>query len=439
MRLSMTALPAGAASAPTRPRTGRLAAASLVGTTLEWYDFTVYNTLAALIFNRLFFPSVDPVAGAVLAFSTYAVGYLSRPLGGLVFGGLGDRHGRRAVLVATLVVMGVTSAAIGLLPAYDTLGVASPILLVALRFVQGMALGGEWAGAVLLAMEGGPPDRRGLFASFAQVGPSAGTLIATGALALSTASLSDAAFLAWGWRLPLLGSLLLVGVGLWIRRGVAEAPAVEAPGETRRTAEAPVGAVMRGHWRSLLIAGGARVGADVHYGLTVVFTLTYVTGVLHLPRTLALAGLLVGAGANACCIPLAGALSDRFGRRPIYAAGVAGAAAWAFGLFALLDTSRPGLVVLAIVVGLVLHAIMYGPQAAFVAERFPTAVRATGASLAYTFAGIVGGGFAPLIIAALYERFRTTTPISLYELAALAVTAVSLALARETAGRPLPD
>ncbi len=415
----------------------RLAGASSVGTTLEWYDFTVYNTLAALVFGRLFFPSADPLAGAALAFSTYAVGYLSRPLGGIVFGRLGDHKGRRAVLVVTLVAMGLTTAGIGFLPTYDAVGIASPILLVTLRFVQGIALGGEWAGAVLLAMESGRPDRRGLNASWTQIGPSAGTLLATGTIALITACLSDDAFLAWGWRLPFAGSLILVGFGVWIRRGVTESPLFEGLAEKHRTVEAPVGTVLRRHWRQLLIAGGSRVGADVHYGLLVVFTLTYVTTILHLPRTLALEALLVGAAANAVTIPLAGLLSDRFGRRPVYGLGVLGAAVWAFGLFALIDTTVPALVVLAVTIGLILHAVMYGPQAAFITEQFPTAVRATGASLAYTVAGIVGGGFAPLIFVSLYARYGATLPVSLYVLGALAVTSVALIVARETAKRPL--
>jgi MFS family permease len=203
----------------------RLAGASMIGTTLEWYDFTVYNTMAALIFNKLFFPSFDPVAGAILSFSTYAVGYLSRPFGGVIFGRLGDTLGRRVVLVITLIIMGLTTAGMGLLPTYAAVGVASPILLVALRFIQGVALGGEWAGAVLLAME---QDKRGLNASWTQIGPSAGTLIATGVITLITTLLSDADFTGWGWRLPFVGSLLLVGVGLWIRTGVEETPAFKA-------------------------------------------------------------------------------------------------------------------------------------------------------------------------------------------------------------------
>ena len=429
---------AAAASRPTA-RMGRLAGASMVGTTLEWYDFTVYNTMAALIFNRLFFPSFDPLAGVILAFSTYAVGYLSRPFGGVIFGRLGDKLGRRVVLVVTLVIMGLCTAGMGLLPTYATAGVLSPILLVTLRFIQGVALGGEWAGAVLLAMEHGSQSRRGLNASWTQVGPSAGTLIATGVITLVTTFAPDASFTGWAWRLPFLLSLVLVGFGLWLRRGVDETPMFLALEAKHEKAEAPVGNVLRHHWRSLLVAGGSRIGADVHYGMMVVFTLTYVTVILHLSRTLALTAVLVGAAFNAVTILLAGALSDRWGRRPVYALGTLGAAVFAFAYYPAMDTRVPAVIVASATVGLVLHAVMYGPQAAFITEQFSTPVRYTGSSLAYTFAGVVGGGFAPLIIVSLFSATRTTTAISLYVEGALAITAACLLVARETAHHPLRE
>ncbi len=420
-------------------RMGRLAAASMIGTTLEWYDFTVYNTMAALIFNRLFFPSFDPLAGVILAFSTYAVGYLSRPFGGVIFGRLGDKLGRRVVLVVTLVIMGFCTAGMGMLPTYAAVGVLSPILLVTLRFVQGVALGGEWAGAVLLAMEHGSQSRRGLNASWTQVGPSAGTLIATGVITVVTTLTTDATFTGWAWRLPFLMSLVLVGFGLWLRSGVDETPMFLELEAKHEKVEAPVGDVLRHHWRSLLISGGSRVGADVHYGMMVVFTLTYVTVILHMSRTLALTAVLVGAAFNAVTILLAGALSDRWGRRPVYALGTLGAAIFAFAYYPAMDTKVPAIIIASATIGLILHAIMYGPQAAFITEQFATPVRYTGASLAYTFAGVVGGGFAPLIIVSLFSAYHSTTPISLYVEAALAVTAVCLLVAKETANRPLKE
>jgi MFS family permease len=416
---------------------GRLATASSVGTILEWYDFTVYNTLAALIFNRLFFPSFDPLSGTILAFSTYAVGYVSRPLGGVLFGHLGDKRGRRVVLVITLMLMGVTTGLMGLLPTYATAGIASPILLVMLRFVQGVALGGEWAGAVLISVEHGAQHQRGRNASWTQVGPSVGTLLATGGIALITYLVSPDEFLLWGWRIPFLASVVLVGFGLWIRRGVAETPMFTELEERGTKAQTPIGDVLRHYWRRLLIAAGVRVGSDVLYALVVVFTLTYVTTVLSLSGTLALTAIIVGSACNAVSVLFFGALSDRVGRRPVYAAGALLGMLWAFVFFVLLDSRRPALIVIAVVIGLVIHGAMYGPQAAFVTEQFPTRVRYAGSSLAYTLAGIAGGGFAPLIIASLFRVYGTSTEVSLYVVAALCVTGVALLMARETATSPL--
>lgn len=418
---------------------GRLATASSVGTILEWYDFTVYNTLAALIFNRLFFPSFDPLSGTILALSTYAVGYVSRPLGGVLFGHLGDKRGRRVVLVITLVLMGVTTGLMGLLPTYATAGIASPILLVMLRFVQGVALGGEWAGAVLISVEHGAQHQRGRNASWTQVGPSVGTLLATGGIGLITYLVSPDEFLLWGWRIPFLASVVLVGFGLWIRRGVAETPMFTELEKRGTKAQTPIGDVLRHYWRRLLIAAGVRVGSDVLYALVVVFTLTYVTTVLSLSGTLALTAIIVGSACNAVSVLFFGALSDRVGRRPVYAAGALLGMLWAFVFFVLLDSRRPALIVSAVVIGLVIHGAMYGPQAAFVTEQFPTRVRYAGSSLAYTLAGIAGGGFAPLIIASLFRVYGTSTEVSLYVVAALCVTGVALLMARETATSPLEE
>jgi MFS family permease len=418
---------------------GRLATASSVGTILEWYDFTVYNTLAALIFNQLFFPSFDPLSGTILAFSTYAVGYVSRPLGGVLFGHLGDKRGRRVVLVITLMLMGVTTGLMGLLPTYATAGIASPILLVMLRFVQGVALGGEWAGAVLISVEHGAQHQRGRNASWTQVGPSVGTLLATGGIALITYLVSPDEFLLWAWRIPFLASVVLVGFGLWIRRGVAETPMFTELEERGTKAQTPIGDVLRHYWRRLLIAAGVRVGSDVLYALVVVFALTYVTTVLSLSGTLALTAIIIGSACNAVSVLFFGALSDRVGRRPVYAAGALLGMLWAFVFFVLLDSRRPALIVIAVVIGLVIHGAMYGPQAAFVTEQFPTRVRYAGSSLAYTLAGIAGGGFAPLIIASLFRVYGTSTQVSLYVVAALCVTGVALLMARETATSPLEE
>ncbi|PXW15620.1 MFS transporter [Pantoea sp. JKS000250] len=419
----------------TKSKTGRLAAASSIGTALEWYDFTVYNIMAALVFNHVFFPSFDPLVGTILAFSTYAMGYISRPLGGFVFGHLGDVAGRKAVLIITLVIMGVTTALMGLLPGYAVWGIWSPVLLVALRFVQGIALGGEWAGAVLLSMEHGDANKRGRNASFAQVGPSCGTLIGTGFITLVTVMMSADQFQAWGWRIPFLLSLVLVIFGLWLRRGVEETPTFVAMQEQEKTTHTPLKEVFVNYPKQLFIAGGSRIGSDVLYALVVVFTLTYVTTVLQLPRPLALMATMLGAIVNAITVPMFGALSDKWGRRPIYITGALLAVVWSFLFFVLLDSSHPVLIVLAVIGGLLIHAMMYGPQAAFVTEQFPGHVRYAGSSLAYTLAGIVGGGFAPLIITTLFKETGSTLWVSLYVSFALAITLFALWKAKETAHR----
>jgi MFS family permease len=420
-----------------RPSIIRLAAASSVGTTLEWYDFTVYNVMAALVFNVVFFPSFDPLAGTLLAFSTYAVGYFSRPLGGLVFGHLGDRLGRRFVLVATLVLMGAATGLIGLLPGYQRWGVWSPALLVTLRFAQGAAIGGEWAGAVLLSLEHGDRHQRGRNGSFAQMGPACGTILGTGVVAALTLALTATTFESWGWRIPFWSSVVLVAFGLWLRRGVEETPVFVELESRHATAKAPIKEVFGQHLRPLLTAIGARVGPDVIYALLVVFSLTYVTTVLHLSRPLALTVTMIGAACHAVAVPWFGTLSDRIGRRPVYAAGAAASIVWAFAYFGLMDTGQPLLIALAVAGGLTLHAMMYGPQAAFITEQFPSRVRYAGASLAYTLTGVVAGGFAPLIFAALYRAYGSTIRVSLYVTAALAVTLIVLWHAKETAEAPL--
>lgn len=416
-----------------RPAAGRLATASIVGTTLEYYDFAVYNMLAALVFNKLFFPSFDPLSGTLLAFSTFAVGYLSRPVGGVIFGHLGDRYGRRFVLVATLLLMGVTTGLMGLLPTYTTAGIASPIMLVVLRFIQGAALGGEWAGAVLLSVEHGDPRRRGRNASWAQMGPSLGTLLATGSIALITLLLSPDDFVAWGWRVPFFASVVLVAFGLWIRVGVDETPLFKQIEQQHSKAQAPISEVVRAHWRSLLVGGGVRIGPDVLYSLSVAFSLSYLTTILGLSRTLALTALSLGGVVNAFTIPLFGGLSDRWGRRVVYGAGAVLGLIWMFAFFPLLETREPALIVIAIVVALTVHAMMYGPQAAFIAEQFPTRVRYAGASLAYTLAGIVGGGIAPMLSTALLQSFGTPLAVSSYAALALLITCIILLVVRERA------
>ena len=408
----------------------RLALASITGTALEYYDFAVYNTLAALVFNQLFFAPFDALSGTMLAYVTFAVGYVSRLPGGILFGYLGDRYGRRFVLVVTLMVMGTATVLIGLLPTYAQIGALAPILLVTLRFLQGMALGGEWAGAVLLTVEHGDKSSRGRNASYAQMGPPIGVLLATGVIALTTWLIEPQELLAWGWRLPLLVSVVLVAFGLWLRVGVSETPQFRAAQRSGTQSRAPVGEVVRAHWRGLLVAGGSRIGPDVMFSLVAIFSLTYITTVLGLSRTLATAAVSLGAGLNALMILYSGRLSDRFGVRRVYGIGVLAALLWVPALFPLLDSKATWAIFVAIVSGLGIHAIMYGPQAAFIAGQFPTQVRYAGSSIAYTFAGLFAGGIAPLAFTALYRAYGTPTVIVLYTGIALLITAAVLYVSR---------
>ena len=417
----------------------RVIAACLIGTSLEWYDFFIYGVAAALVFNQLFFPSFDPLVGTLLAFTTYAVGFIARPLGAVVFGHYGDKVGRKNVLVVTLLLMGIATFAIGLMPTYDAIGVWAPILLVALRFLQGLGLGGEWGGAVLMTLESGDKKRRGLNASWPQVGVPIGLLLANGVLSLMGAITSEDAFLTWGWRVPFLLSGVLVLVGLWIRMTLSESPLFREIEATGTKARAPIVDVLRLYPKRVLLAIGARVGVDVAFYTFVLFITTYVVTYLELPPSYALNAVLIAAACQVLLIPWFGALSDRVGRRPVYLAGAIGAMIWIFVFFALLDTGSFALIVLATVVALVLHAAMYGTQASFIAEMFPTKVRYSGASMGYQVAGIFGGALAPIISVALLARYDTSLAISLYVVAVLLLTTVCVLLAPETSRIDLHD
>ena len=430
-------LPTPSAELPSTPR--KVIVASLIGTSLEWYDFFLYGTAAALVFNQLFFPSFDPAVGTLLAFATAAVGFVARPLGGIVFGHFGDRSGRKTVLVITLLIMGGATFLIGLLPTYATIGVWAPILLVALRFVQGLGLGGEWGGAVLMALEHGAPDKRGLNASWPQVGVPVGNLLAAGVLALLNFVLSEEAFLSWGWRVAFLLSGALVLVGLWIRTTIAESPLFTEVEESGEKAKMPLLEVIKRHPRGLFVAMFARIGTDVAFYTFTLYILTFITTNLGLPRQVGLNAVLIGSAVQVALIPLFGALSDRYGRRPVYALGAASAAVWGFVFFPLLSTRSTVLIVLATVVALVTHAMMYGPQAAFIAEMFSTELRYSGASMGYQFAGILGGAIAPIVAIALAGAFGSAYAVSVYLAAMMVLTLIALKLAPETAHADLHD
>ncbi|MFD2350888.1 MFS transporter [Nonomuraea ferruginea] len=418
--------------------------ASLIGTSLEWYDFFLYTTAATLVFGKLFFPTFDPLNATLLALTTNAVAFVARPLGGIVFGHFGDRTGRKTVLVVTLLVMGVSTFLIGVLPGYDTLGVLAPVLLATLRFVQGLGLGGEWGGAVIMSLEHGDPRRRGFNASWPQVGVPAGYVLATGLLAILSFTLPDAAFMSWGWRVPFLLSGLLVLVGLWVRLKITESPLFAEVEQKGAKARMPLLEVLRTHPRALLSAFTARIGVDVAFYTFTAYILVYLTGPLGLDRQVGLNAVLIASALQLGLIPLFGSLSDRYGRRPVYFAGVVGAAVWVFAFFPLLETRSTFLIIVAAVVALVTHAAMYGPQAAFIAELFSTRLRYSGASMGYQVAGIAGGALAPVIAIKLVDTFGTTLAVSVYVVIALAITALGLAIAPETrdldlAAEPMPQ
>ncbi|MEV4296937.1 MFS transporter [Microbispora rosea] len=419
-------------------RIGKVVGASLIGTTIEWYDFFLYGSAAALVFNKLFFPTEDELTGTLLAFLTYAVGFVARPLGGLVFGHYGDRLGRKRLLVISLLMMGGSTFLIGCLPTYAALGAGAPLLLTLLRLVQGFALGGEWGGAVLLVSEHGDPRNRGFWASWPQAGAPGGNLIATGVLALLAAVQSEEAFLAWGWRIAFLLSGVLVLIGLWIRLTVAESPVFQQALERQEPApQAPIVGVLRHHWRDVLVAMGARMAENVSYYVITAFVLVYGTTTAGLPKGTVLNAVLIGSAIHFVTIPLWGALSDRIGRRPVYLLGAAAVGLWAFAFFPLIDTKNFALVTVAVTVGLVLHGAMYGPQAAFFSELFATRMRYSGVSIGYQLASIAAGGVAPLIAVALLDAYGSSVPVSVYVVAAAILTIIAVIASRETRDRDL--
>ena len=408
----------------------RAAMASAIGTTIEWYDFFLYNTAAALVFPHLFFPESSAYAGAMQSFATYFVGFAARPIGAAIFGHWGDRIGRKTTLIITLLVMGLASAVIGILPGTATIGVAAPLLLVILRVLQGIAVGGEWSGSVLLTMEWGDQKRRGLLGSFAQVGVPVGLVLGTGGMTLLSATMSEDAFDSWGWRIPFLASLILVAVGLVIRLRILETPMFAKVLKQGKTASAPVKDAIKHHWREILLSAGVRFAEQMPFYLFTTFVLTYVVQVHHYSKTFILSAVLVGATVELAAIPFFSHLSDSLGRKKVYTAGAVAAGVFAFPYFYVLTHGSAVSIFIVIVLSMIIHASMYGPQAALIGESFPTHLRYGGAGLGYQLASVFAGGPAPLLATWLLHETGTPYSISIYIVLAAVVTVICcLALA----------
>jgi len=417
----------------------RVITASVVGNIIEQYDFLLYGSIAALIFGQLFFPGFSPLAGTLAALSTFAVGFVARPLGSIVCGHYGDKIGRKSMLVLTLSIAGASTFLMGLLPTYDAIGIWAPILLVTLRFLQGFSFGGEYGGAVLMVAEYAPANRRGLYSGFVPAGSPTGLLLATLAVLL-VASLPEEQFLAWGWRIPFLLSIVLVAVGLFIRLKVLETPAFSRVRETRTEARMPIVEVLRNNWGRVLLAGGISFGFTSVLYVTIVFLLGYGTRTLGLPSQPFLVGTIIAALVSAVFTVALCALSDNVGRRPVIMGGALFLAAFAFPFFWLINTGSSPLIWLAMTVALTAGQAMYGPLAAFISELFGTRVRYSGASLGYQLGATIGGGFSPLIATAILAAAGGASwTVSLYLLLACLVAAASTYLLAETARSELSD
>src|SRR5579875_1061546 len=411
----------------------RAAVAATVGTSIEWYDFFLYNTAAALVFPALFFRHEDLLSGLLIGFTTQFVGFVARPVGAFIFGHFGDRIGRKATLIATLLLMGLSTAAIGLLPGYAITGMSAGLLLSTLRILQVIGVGGEWGGSVLLSMEWGSNERRGLNASWPQVGVPVGLILGNGVMLLFSA-LSGSGFWVWGWRVPFLLGLALVAVGLYIRLGILETPPFTRLLEQRRIAARPLAEAVRRYPREILLNALVRTSEQAPFYLYTSYLLSYATGRLTYSRDFMLLSVMVAAGLSLFTVPISGYLSDRYGRKLLYAIGAVGSALFAFPYFLLLGSGVAALAMLAVIVSLVTHDLQYGPQASLIAESFTGRLRYSGASLGYHLASIVSGGPAPLIAAALLAASGTSTGIAVYIVICSAVTLVALALLPDRQG-----
>ena len=417
----------------------KIAAASTVGTIIEAYDFVLYGTVAALVFDKLFFPTANPVIGTLAALATFGVGFLARPLGGVLFGHFGDKVGRKSMLIITLLTMGIATVLIGLLPGYDSIGVLAPILLVTLRLVQGLALGGEWGGAVLMVTEYAPKGRRGFYGSWPQIGFAGGLFISTGLILLLQGVMSEAAFNSWGWRLPFFFSAVLVAVGLWVRLKIEETPAFARLQREQGQAKLPAAEVFREHPKDILRGVGLRFSENLTFYMLIVFSLSYGEEKLGIPRTTLLAAIMLAAAGSFIAVPFFGWLSDRVGRRPVYFWGAVASVVLAVAFFPLLHTASLLVILVAFVVTMnTAHDAQYGPQAAYFAELFSTRLRYSGISIAAQLGGVLAGAFAPVIATALLAAGGITW-VAVYFAAGCAVTVVAAFLTPETYHRDLDE
>jgi MFS family permease len=411
-----------------RSQRSRAAVASTIGTTIEWYDFFLYGTTAALVFPSVFFPGSSALAGTLLSFSTQFVGFAARPVGAAIFGHYGDRLGRKGALITTLVLMGTATALMGVLPGYSVIGVAAPVLLTILRIVQGIGVGGEWGGSVLMSMEWGSRKRHGFMASLPQLGVPIGLLLSTGVVKIVSAAGGENFFITWGWRIPFLLSVVLIGIGLYVRLSVLETPHFARVKQQNTVVKQPVWEVIRTQPLAIITSAFVRMAEQAPFYLFITFVLTYGTKALGLARGELLNDTLVAAAIGFVTVPLFGYLSDVLGRRLVYGVGIVAVGVYAFPYFGLLNTKTSGLVLLAIVVSLALHDIMYGPQAALISETFGTGVRYSGAGLGYQLASVIAGGPAPLIATAIFAGTKSSTGISWYIVGCAVLSMIALLL-----------
>ena len=411
----------------------KVALASLVGTTVEWYDFFVYGTAAALVFGQLVFPKYGAAVGTLAALATFGVGFVARPVGGALFGHYGDRVGRKATLVTTLMLMGASTLAVGLLPTYDHIGVLAPVALVVLRLLQGLAVGGEWGGAVLMATEHAPAHRRGFYGSWPQMGVPLGLILATSIFAVLTDQMAPAAFASWGWRIPFLFSAVLIVVGLVVRMKVAESPRFAELVREDNRAEAPVLEVLRHAKLRTLLVVGAQTAVNVGFYVITVYALSYATATVGMSRTTTLIALIIGAVADLAVLPLFAALSDKVGRRPVLIAGCAFLGLFAYPFFLLINSGSGVLLTLAVVANMVLgHAPCYAVISSFIAETYDTSSRYSGSSIAYHLAGATSSGPTPIIAGALVAAYGGFVPVVVMLVVAAIIAIVCVLALQET-------